>query len=87
MSIINPQRNNRIGIDVINNDGEKVSITSMVKAVEVSDDSPFWTIHFGRKIDNGKNPPLDDRGTIVLEESMIREIITYIVAGRGDIAL
>lgn len=75
MSLITPATDSRIGI--ILNEGN-VTTSSIIVAVEAENDSPFWSIHFGRKINNGDSSPLDSRGTVVLEENMIRDILTQI---------
>jgi hypothetical protein len=82
MSILKPEIDSRIGV-AFNN--EAYSVSSIITAVEVDEDSPFWSIHFGKKVNNGEGPPMDDRGVVVLEESMIRDIIAQINAkNRGE---
>ena len=77
MSLIDLDRDYRVGI-IANHDNSEIALSSMVVAVEVSEDSPFWVIQFGRKIENGEGSPIDDRGSLVVEEDMIRDIIYQI---------
>ena len=77
MSLFKPSKSSRVGV-VANHDNNEISLSSMVVAIEASPDSPFWIINFGRKIENGEDNPLDDRGSMILEEEMIRDIIQQI---------
>lgn len=82
MSILKPKIDSRIGVSF---NTASFTTSSIVAVVEVDSDSPFWTIHFGRKINNGEGPLIDDRGVVVLEESMIRDILNQIDEKRkGD---
>lgn len=81
MALINPRDNNRIGIVCTTSGGESVPISSIINAVELMEDSPFWVFHFGKKIPIGEGQFLDDRGSVILEEATIRNILKHIDSG------
>lgn len=74
MSLFVPTENNRIGV-TLTTEYSTATSSSLIEAVEFDSSSPFWTIHFGRKIENGAYGPMDDRGVVIVEEAMIRDLI------------
>ena len=75
MSLLKPKDNSRVGVTFNNG---IYSISSIINEVEVDNDSPFWSIYFGKRVNNGEGPPLDDRGVVILEESLVRDILNQI---------
>ncbi len=75
MSLYLPHENRRVGITLKEKD---IAISSIITAVEANDDSPFWTIYFGRKINGPNGTSMDDRGSVVIEEKFILDILQQI---------
>lgn len=76
MSLILPKQDNRIGISLMCEGGELLTHSSLITAIEIERDSPFWHIHFGSTSDHG----FDDRGVVILEESLLREMFNALAA-------
>lgn len=72
MKLLTPTADNRIGVSVTCKDNGVSTTSSIINAVEIASDSPFITFHFG------KETPTDDRGMVVLEAGLVKELMSHL---------